>query len=50
MLRQIQTIRLGHLQLRPDTQRTVMPQAHMELNERLLRLDLAPIFARPPNR
>ena len=40
----------AHLQLRPDTQRTVMPQAHMELNERLLRLDLAPIFARPPNR
>ena len=49
MLRQLQTIRLGHLQLGPDTQRTVMTQVPKEMNEQLQRLGLAPLFAAPPS-
>ena len=49
VLRQLQTIRLGHLQLGPDTQRTVMTQVPKEMNEQLQRLGLAPLFAAPPS-
>ena len=49
VLRQLQTIRLGHLQLGPDTQRTVMTQVPKEMNEHLQRLGLAPLFAAPPS-
>jgi transposase len=48
VLRHLQTVRLGRLQIGPDKHRTVMTQVPKNLNEQLQRLGLAPLFASPP--
>jgi transposase len=50
VLRHLQTIRLGLLQLGPKVQRTVMTEIPKGLNEQLQKLGLAPLFAAPPPR
>ena len=48
ILRQLQTIRLGVLQLGARVQQTLMTRIPKNLNEQLLKLGLAPLFAAPP--
>jgi transposase len=48
VLRHLQTIRLGRLQMGPDVHRTVMTEVPKNLNEQLQKLGLAPLFASPP--
>jgi transposase len=48
VLRHLQTIRLGSLQIAPDVHRTVMTEVPKTLNEQLQKLGLAPLFASPP--
>ena len=48
VLRHLQTIRLGSLQIGPDVHRTVMTEVPKTLNEQLQKLGLAPLFASPP--
>ena len=50
VLRQLQTIRLGSLQIGKRVHRTVMTQIPKDLNEQLQKLGLAPLFAAPPKR
>jgi transposase len=50
VLRHLQTIRLGLLQMGPHVQRTVMTEIPKGLNEQLQKLGLAPLFAAPPHR
>ena len=48
VLRRLQTIRLGALQLGPDVQRTIMTEVPKALNDQLCKLGLAALFAAPP--
>ena len=48
MLRRLQTIRLGSLQIGPEVHRTVMTEVPQALNEPLRKLGLAALFAAPP--
>lgn len=48
VLRQLQTIRLGFLQMGKHVHRTVMTEVPKSLNEQLQKLGLGPIFAAPP--
>ena len=48
VLRHLQTIRLGCLQLGHKTPRTLMTQIPKNLNDQLQKLGLAPLFAAPP--
>ena len=48
VLRHLQTIRVGRLQIGPHTQRTLMTEIPKNLNEQLQNLGLAPLFAAPP--
>jgi len=48
VLRHLQTIRLGLLQMGPKTQRVVMTQVPPAINEQLRKLGLTPLFASPP--
>lgn len=48
VLRHLQTIRVGRLQIGPETYRTVMTEIPKNLNEQLHKLGLAPLFASPP--
>ena len=48
VLRHLQTIRLGLLQIGPDAQRTVMTQVPHDMNKQIQKLGLAPLFASPP--
>lgn len=50
VLRHLQTIRLGLLQMGKDVHRTVMTEVPKNLNAQLQKLGLAPLFAAPPNR
>jgi transposase len=50
VLRHLQTIRLGRLQMGPDVYRTVMTEVPKNINEQLQKLGLAPLFASPPKR
>lgn len=49
VLRNLQTIRLGRLQMGNDIHRTVMTEVPKNLNEQIQKLGLAPLFAAPPN-
>jgi len=48
VLRHLQTIRVGSLQMGPDIHRTVMTQVPKTMNEQLQKLGLASLFASPP--
>lgn len=48
VLRHLQTIRIGRLQMGPHTQCILMTQIPKNLNEQLHKLGLAPLFASPP--
>ena len=48
VLRHLQTIRLGRLQMGQHIHRTVMTEIPKNLNEQLQRLGLTPLFASPP--
>jgi len=48
VLRHLQTIRLGSLQMGPKVHRTVMTEVPKDMNEQLKKLGLAPLFASPP--
>jgi transposase len=50
VLRHLQTIRVGRLQMGPNALRSVMTEVPKALNEQLRTLGLAPIFAAPPIR
>jgi len=50
VLRHLQTIRLGRLQMGPGVYRTVMTEVPKNINEQLQKLGLAPLFASPPKR
>lgn len=50
VLRHLQTIRVGRLQMGPHTYRTLMTAIPKNLNEQLQKLGLAPLFASPPQR
>jgi transposase len=50
ILRHLQTIRLGRLQMGPDVYRSVMTEVPKNLNDQLRKLELAPLFASPPKR
>jgi len=50
VLRHLQTIRLGHLQMGPKVHHTMLTQVPKEMNEQLQKLGLAPLFASPPKR
>jgi len=49
VLRHLQTIRLGLLQMGKEVHRTVMTEVPKNLNKQLQKLGLASLFARPPN-
>ena len=49
VLRHLQTIRLGHLQMGKAVHRTVMTEVPKNLNEQLQKLGLAALFAAPPH-
>ena len=49
VLRQLQTIRLGRLQIGKSIQRTVMTEVPKNLNKQLQKLGLAALFAAPPS-
>jgi hypothetical protein len=48
LLRQLQSIRLGRLQLGAKTCKMMVTQVPKDLNDMLARLDLPPLFAKPP--
>jgi hypothetical protein len=48
VLRQLQTIRLGRLQMGQHIHRTLMTQIPKSLNDQLQKLELTPLFAAPP--
>ncbi len=48
ILRQLQTIRLGHLQTGQHVHTTLMTQIPKSLNEQLQKLELTRLFAAPP--
>ena len=48
VLRHLQTIRLGLLQMGQNIHRTVMTEIPKNLNDQLRKLGLAPLFASPP--
>lgn len=48
VLRHLQTIRLGLLQMGPDIQRTMMTEVPKHMNDQLRELGLVPLFASPP--
>jgi transposase len=48
VLRHLQTIRLGRLQLGPKVHQTMITQVPSQLNEQLRKLGLASLFASPP--
>jgi transposase len=48
LLRHLQTIRLGRLQIGPDIHRTVITEIPKNMNEQLQKLGLTPLFASPP--
>ena len=48
VLRHLQTIRLGQLQMGPKVHQTMITQVPNDLNEQLRKLGLAPLFASPP--
>ena len=48
VLRHLQTIRVGFLQMGPNIHRTVMTEIPKNLNDQLRKLGLAPLFASPP--
>ena len=48
VLRHLQTIRLGRLQMGPHVHRTLMTQIPKNLNDQLQKLGLAALFAAPP--
>ena len=48
VLRHLQTIRVGRLQMGQHIHRTVMTEIPKNLNEQLQKLGLAPLFASPP--
>ncbi|MEK7757225.1 MAG: IS1634 family transposase [Planctomycetota bacterium] len=50
VLRHLQTIRVGRLQMGEHTPRTLMTEIPKNLNEQLQKLGLAPLFASPPKR
>jgi len=50
VLRHLQTIRLGLLQMGPDVHRTVMTAVPKNMNEQIQKLGLSSVFATPPNR
>ena len=50
VLRHLQTIRLGLLQMGKDVHHTVMTEVPKNLNAQLQKLGLATLFAAPPNR
>lgn len=49
VLRHLQTIRLGRLQMGKTLQRTVMTEVPRNLNQQLRKLGLTSLFAAPPN-
>ena len=49
VLRHLQTIRLGRLQMGKSVERTVMTAVPKQLNQQLQKLGLAPLFAAPPH-
>ena len=49
VLRHLQTIRLGRLQMGKSVERTVMTAVPKHLNQQLQKLGLAPLFAAPPH-
>jgi transposase len=48
VLRHLQTIRVGRLQMGQNIHRTVMTEIPKNLNDQLRKLGLAPLFASPP--
>lgn len=48
VLRHLQTIRVGRLQMGPATHRTLMTEISKNLNAQLQKLGLAPLFSSPP--
>ena len=48
VLRHLQTIRLGFVQMGPEIHRTIMTEVPKALNEQLQKLGLAALFASPP--
>jgi transposase len=48
VLRHLQTIRLGRLQMGPDIQRTMMTEVPKDMNDQIRKLGLVPLFASPP--
>jgi transposase len=50
VLRHLQTIRVGRLQMDEHTHRTLMTEIPRNLNEQLHKLGLTPLFASPPKR
>ncbi len=48
LLRQLQSIRLGRLELSGETFKMMMTQVPKDLNDTLAKLDLLPLFAKPP--
>jgi transposase len=48
LLRQLQSIRLGRLELGDKTFKTLVTQVPKELNDTLVKLDLLTLFAQPP--
>ena len=49
VLRHLQTIRLGHLQMGKSVHRTMMTEVPKNLNDQLQKLGLAALFAAPPH-
>jgi transposase len=50
VLRHLQTIRLGRLQMGSNVHHTMITEVPADLNEQLQKLGLAPLFASPPKR
>ena len=50
VLRHLQTIRLGRLQMGPNVHHTMITEVPHDLNEQLQKLGLGPLFASPPKR
>lgn len=48
VLRHLQTIRVGHLQMGEDVHRALITQVPAQLNAQLHKLGLAPLFSTPP--
>ncbi len=48
VLRHLQTIRLGRLQMGSKVHQTILTQVPTDLNEQLRKLGLASLFASPP--